>query len=326
MSCFGKEVFFMGSIKILKRGGARRLLGAALALMAAWAVQASGAEVAKPLTTADVLSQSRPDDWRPLDPDNTLYFNLAAGRVILELAPAFAPEHVANIKRLVRAGYFDGLAIIRAQDNYVVQWGDPDGTRENKDAQRMVPAEYFRALTPDLPFTRSPDGDVYAPEVGWSGGFPAALDPQKKRAWLTHCYGAVGVGRGNPPDTGSGTELYVVIGHAPRHLDRNLAVIGRAVQGMELLSALPRGTEALGFYAKPEQYVPIQSVRIAADVPVAQRIELQVLRTDTPTWAAYVESRRTRREDFFVEPTGHIELCNVAIPVRPRPPAATPAH
>jgi peptidylprolyl isomerase len=130
----------------------------------------------------------------------------------------------------------------------------------------------------------------------------------------------VGAGRDNGADTGGGTELYVVIGHAPRHLDRNVTLVGRVMQGMELLSTLPRGTGALGFYEQPEQRVPIQRVRVAADVPAAERVALEVLRTNTQTFARLVEARRHRREEWFLDPVGHVELCNVPIPVRPRAP------
>ena len=292
----------------------------ALPLLAAVATApAAIAEVATPAPTkssADILAGASPSDWRSPDPENTIYMDLPGGRVVIELAPAFAPQHVANIRTLVRAHYFDGLDVMRVQENYVVQWGDPDEKRDLGKIRKDTPAEYFRALTPDLPFARLADGDIYAPEVGWSDGFPAAEDPKARQAWLTHCYGAVAVGRGDPPDNGTGAELYAVIGQAPRHLDRNLTVVGRVIQGMEWLSSLPRGTEALGFYAKPEQYVPIKNVRMAADVPEAERVHIRLLRTDTPTWQAYVESRRDRHEGFFVEPTGHVDLCNVPLPVK----------
>ena len=274
------------------------------------------AEPAHFKTSADVLAAASAADWRSPDPENTVYMELPGGRVVIELAPAFAPAHVANIKTLVRAHYFDGLDVLRVQDNYVAQWGDPDDKRDLGKINKNPPAEYFRPLTDDLPFSVLSDGDVYAPQVGWSNGFPAARDPKAKQAWLVHCYGMVAVGRGNNPDNGTGAELYTVIGQAPRHLDRNLAVVGRVIQGMEWLSSLPRGTEALGFYAKPEQYVPIKSARLAADVPEAERSHIRLLRTDTPTWTAYVDSRRNRHEDFFVEPTGHVDLCNVPLPAK----------
>jgi peptidylprolyl isomerase len=276
---------------------------------------------AKPLTMASVIAASKPTDWRPLDPENTLYLELPMGRVVMELAPAFAPRHSANIKALVRESYFDGLAILRVQDNYVVQWGDPDAENKEKQrliktAQRTLAPEFTMPWTPALPFTRLPDRDGYAPQVGFSQGFPAARNLKTRQAWLTHCYGMVGVGRDTASDSGGGAELYVVTGHAPRHLDRNVTLVGRVVQGIELLSALPRGTGMLGFYEKPEQRIPITAMRIAADVPASERTNLEVIRTDTPTFTALVEARRNRRDDWFKVAVGYIELCNVPIVVR----------
>ena len=302
------------------------LLAALLAVQTASPAAPAPAS-AKPATMAEILAAASPADFRPLDPENTLYLDLDAGRVVIELAPAFAPAHVANVKQLVREHYFDGLAILRAQDNYVVQWGDPNGESESArrpigKAQRTLRAEFDRELDPAAPFTPLADGDVYAPQVGFSGGFPVARDPATRRTWLTHCYGMVGAGRDNAADSGGGTELYVVIGHAPRHLDRNVTLLGRVVQGMELLSVMPRGTGAMGFYEKPEQRAPVRSVRVAADVPASERVALEVLRTDTPTFTALVEARRNRREEWFATPVGHIELCNVPIPVRAAQPRA----
>jgi peptidylprolyl isomerase len=270
----------------------------------------------------DVLAASQPADWRLPDPDDVLYLELAAGRVVLELAPAFAPAHVANVKALAREGYFDGLTILRVHDNYVVQWGDPEAgdskaARPIRSAHRTLPPEFDRPAE-GLPLTLLPDPDTYAPEVGFAAGFPAARDGAGGRAWLVHCYGMLGAGRDNAPDSGGGAELYVVIGHAPRHLDRNVTLLGRVLSGIELLSALPRGTAALGFYEKPEQRVPILHLRVAADVPPSERTELEVLRTDTATFQALVEARRNRREEWFQRAAGRIEICNVPLVVRPR--------
>jgi len=275
---------------------------------------------AKPPTMAEVIAASKSSDWHALDPQNTLYLELASGRVVMELAPAFAPRHVANIKTLVHEKYFDGLAILRAQDNYVVQWGDPDSDNAAKkrsvgSAQEKLKAEFTIPLSKELPFTLLPDRDGYAPQTGFSGDFAAARDPKARTTWLTHCYGSIGVGRDVDVDSGGGTELYVVIG-AARWLDRNITVVGRVVQGMELLSTLPRGTGALGFYEKPEQYVPIRSVRLAADVPEQERANLEVLRTDTPTFAALIESRRNRHDEWYKVPAGYVDVCSVPIPVR----------
>ena len=277
---------------------------------------------AKP-TYAELLATATPADWRALDLENTLYMDLPTGRVVIELSATYAPAHAANIRALVREGYFDGLAILRSQDNYVVQWGDPEA--ENTDAgkpramklgKKSLAPEYTRPLDNKLAFTRLPDIDGYAPQVGFSNGFPVGRNPETKQTWLAHCYGMVGAGRDNDDNSGSGAEMYVVTGHAPRHLDRNITLLGRVVQGMPLLSVLPRGTAPLGFYEKAEQRVPIQSIRIAADVPAAERTNLEVIRTDTRLFTSLVEALRNRGGTWYKLPAGHIELCNVPIAVR----------
>jgi peptidylprolyl isomerase len=294
-------------------GAAGAAPGAALQPAAAGA----SAQVPPGATLADVLATTTPDDFRSPDPENMLYLELDSGRVVLLLAPEFAPRHVANVKALVREGYFDGTAIVRVHENYVVQWADPDGKREIRTAQRTLPAEFDRPAA-GLSFTPLAERDTYASEVGFSDGFPAARESMTGAAWLVHCYAMLGAGRDTAADSGGGTELYVVIGHSPRHLDRNVTLFGRVLSGMERLTSLPRGSGALGFYEKPEQRVPIRQMRVAADVPPAQRTELEILRTDTPAFAALVEARRNRREEWFLRPAGHIELCNVPLVVRPK--------
>ncbi len=278
---------------------------------------APGEPANKPLTAAQVLAASSPADWRALDPQNTLYLELTAGRVVIELAPSFAPHHVANVQTLARGHYFDGLWIMRAQDNYVVQWGDPDAKKPVGAAQRTLGAEFERSLR-GLGLAKLPDPDTYAAQVGFVDGFPVAADAAIGRAWLVHCYGMVGAGRDNDVDSGGGTELYVVIGQAPRHLDRNVTLLGRVVSGMEILSVMPRGGGTLGFYERPAQRTPIKQLRVGADVPAAERSDLEVLRTDTPTFLAYVEARRSRHEEWFKVPAGRVDVCNVPVPTRTR--------
>ena len=274
-------------------------------------------------TYAEVLATATPADWRPLDVENTLYMDLPTGRVVIELSAAYAPAHAANVRALVREGYFDGLTILRSQDNYVVQWGDPESenpapgkARAMKQGKKSLAPEYTRAMDNKLAFTRLPDSDGYAPEVGFSNGFPVGRNPNSKQTWLTHCYGMVGAGRDNDDNSGSGAELYAITGHAPRQLDRNITLLGRVVQGMPLLSVMPRGTGALGFYEKAEERIPIKSIRIAADVPAAERTNLEVIRTDTRLFSTLVEALRNRSGTWFKVPAGHVELCNVLIAVR----------
>ena len=275
----------------------------------------AGAAVARPVTVSELLSASRPQDWRSPDPDNTLYLELPGGRVVIELAPRVAPKHVANIKTLARARYFDGLGVVRVQDNYVVQWADPDHRRPIPAGVSAVAPEFIADAGANQRFEPLPDRDAYAAEVGFLDGFPAARDPRSHTVWLAHCYGMVGVGRDDPPESDA-TEMYAVIGHAPRQLDRNVALFGRVLKGMELLSSLPRGSGEMGFYVASESPVPITSMRLAADVPAAERTPLEILRTDSATFRSVLEHRRNRHESWFKFNPGHIDLCNVPLPVR----------
>ena len=303
---------------LIADAGSRAAVFAGLAV-ATLALGLAGDAAAKPVTVADLLGNSPAADWRVPDPEDTLYMDLARGRVVIELASHVAPQHVANLRTLARAHYFDGLAIVRVQDNYVVQWADPDH-------HRPVPAgvhaavELTAAPGAEARFEPLPDRDAYAPQVGFLDGFPAARDPRSHTVWLAHCYGMVGAGRDDPPES-DGTELYAVIGHAPRQLDRNVALVGRVLEGIELLSSLPRGSGEMGFYVPSETTVPILSMRIAADVPKAERTPLEVLRTNSATFRAVVDQRRERHEPWFKFSPDHIDLCNVPLPVRAIPSA-----
>jgi peptidylprolyl isomerase len=256
-------------------------------------------------------------DWRAIDPQTMLVMDLErGGRIVMALAPDFAPVHVSNIRALAATHWFDGQSITRVQDNYVVQFGDASKTPLPSGVVSPPPAEYDRPLA-GLGFRPLGYRDPYAEFTGHVASWPVARDGD--RAWLTHCYGILGVGREAPPDVGSGAELYVVIGQAPRHLDRNLALVGRVVLGMEALSALPRGTAVMGFYEKPDQRIKIRSLRIASDLPAADRPRLDVLDSDSKSFALWSQSRANRPESFFVRPAGAIDVCSALPPVRVRP-------
>jgi peptidylprolyl isomerase len=299
---------------------ARHLLVAVLSLAAAGAaIAAPPAKPPPPAPTpplAEILRASPDADWRRIEQSRLLYLHTPKGRVLIELAPAFAPNHFDNIRKLVRAGFFDHVAIVRVQDNFVVQWGIPDGQGDPPlgQAKRRLEPEFTRAAK-GLAFTRLPDRDSYAAETGWVDGFAAARDQRTGRAWLTHCYGTVAVARDTAANSGNGGALYAVIGPA-RNLDRNLTVVGRVVEGMPLLSSLPRGDNAMGFYARPADLTPIKA-RMGSDTPAAEQAALEALRTDSKTFATVVEARRNRRDDFYTVPAGGVDVCNVPLPVRP---------
>jgi peptidylprolyl isomerase len=259
---------------------------------------AAGEKVGFPCVVKPVMSSSGKGQSVASNPD--------------ELATAW-DYAVANIRTLARAKGWDGAAIYRVQDNYVVQWGHNDDRSLPAGIVAKPPAEYDRA-TAGMKVTPFPYRDSYAPRAGFAGGWPVAV--QGTRVNLTHCYGDVGVGRGLSPDTGTGGELYAVIGQAPRQRDRVIAIVGRVISGIEVMSSLPRGTEALGFYKERSSDVPIARARLAADMPAGERPAYEMMDTSSATFAAYVRKRANRRDDFYIRPAGGVDLCNVPVPVR----------
>ena len=273
-------------------------------------------------------------EWRTIAADDLLVMTLApdsAGRprrVFIQLMPLpYSQPWTANIRTLAKAHWWDGLAIVRSQENYVVQWGDPEG--EDPAKARALPgslqatSESHYTVPGDAPgWSRvkdvtGPRGDV-SHYVSFDHGWPVegVGTPVSAAHWPVHCYGTVGVGRNLSPDAGTGAELYTVIGHAPRQLDRNIAVVGRVIEGIQHLSTLPRGTEALGFYATPSERTGIASIRLASERPPAQRPAFEYLSTDGETFARYAEARANRQDEFFIVPAGGADVCNIPVPVR----------
>ena len=257
--------------------------------------------------------------WRTIPAEDLLVIDYeGGGRTIVQLAPAFAPVHVANIRALAGAGYWKNASVYRVQDNYVAQWG----TNDDKAALpagvvKRPPAEYTRPAR-GLAIRPFAYADSYAWKVGHAQGWPVALY-RDGTASLTHCYGIVGVGRDLAPDTGMGGELYAVIGHAPRPLDRNIAIVGRVIEGIENLSALPRGTETLGFYKEGTVAKRIAGVALASALPPSERPSFQYMTETSPSFASYIQVRANRKDDFYQVPAGGLDICNAPVPVRRTP-------
>ena len=291
----------------------RHLLLAAAAL----ALVSAAPPPPKYATPPSVLAESKPNEWQAIPADDLMVIDLKNGRrIVVQLAPLFAPVHAANIRALATSGYWRGAAIYRVQDNYVAQWGNNDGERPiPASVVKKPPAEYERRLA-GLKIVPLGSSDAYAPKVGYTAGWPVAYDPKAGTANLPHCYASVGVGRDLSPDTGMGGELYAAIGHAPRSLDRVIAVVGRVVSGVDVLASLPRGTEALGFYKERSSDVPIANVRLASQLPDDERPKFEFLRETSASFVRWLNVKKNRRDEFYIHPAGGVDLCNAPVPVR----------
>ncbi len=308
----------------------------------------------------EIIAEAAPGDWVPIPAENLLIMTLApdgqgsARQVVIQLMPPpFSQGWIDNIRLFARSGWYDNISVNRVQDNYVVQWGDPNYDNPEATGEVKPLPEGLKVMGESeysLKMSRSPDAwpsangdwlkiaanirqlglvtdafvgshealrdDAYSAASALPLGWPVATDGGKY--WPVHCYGMVGVGRNLSPDTGSGAELYTVIGHAPRHLDRNIALVGRVIEGMEHLSSLPRGKGELGFYAADETVnrTPILSVRVASDMPSPQQPGFEYLSTESETFARYADARANRRDPFFIVPAGGADICNIPVPVR----------
>ena len=295
------------------------------------------------LSPNEIVAAAPASDWVDIAASDLLVMDLASGkRVVIQLMPLpFSQGWVGNIRKLAAARFWDGTSINRVQDNYVVQWGDANADDKAKakklpDGLAVVPEREYTSSNRDY-FLKAAtkqadhkllmckkqgstahyclklkDDDPYAGTTGHVNGW--VYGTNLSHFWPVHCYGMVGVGRGLSPDTGSGAELYAVIGHAPRHLDRNIALVGRVISGIENLSSLPRGTEPLGFYKTPAERTTITAIRIGTEVTGLP--SYQYLSTESATFARYADARANRRDPFFIVPAGGADICNIPVPVR----------
>jgi peptidylprolyl isomerase len=309
-----------------------------------------------PVTPGSIVAAAPAEAWVAIAPEDMLVMQLAPDAegnkrtVTIQLMPApFSQGWVGNIRTLAKAHWWDGTNVYRVQDNYVVQWGGGAVEKVEPEGLNVMKAEdYYAFDMPEFSLTMSNwlgDGEVddsailydpYARFTGFLNGWPLAGNrigsampvfddetgetipvPPKRYAWPTHCYGMVGVARGID-NTGSGSDLYVVIGHAPRQLDRNIAVVGRVIEGIEHLSSLPRGKGDLGFYDEGEEArrVPIVSARLGNEVQELPQPHFEYLSTESDSFARYVHARANRQDEFYKVPAGGVDICNVPVPVR----------
>jgi peptidylprolyl isomerase len=277
-----------------------------LALLAAQAAPAS------PPPAPPLPSDVAPGDWRPIPDDELMVITLTGNRtVVIRLAARLAPEHVANIRKLALAHWWDATSVYRVQENWVTQWGDATEKKVLPENIVKIPAAEYDVAAGDLA-QRLSKPDAYSQVSGVTGdGWPIAGNGTQ--SWIPHCYATVGVARDASPDTGTGAELFTPIGGA-RRLDRNYTIVGRIIEGMKYLSSMPRSDAPLGVYATEGERTPIVSVRLASDMPAAERPKFEYRSTDNERFAAYIRLR-----EHPAAPTvglGGIDICDLPLATR----------
>ncbi len=257
------------------------------------------------------------DEWRKVDPENLVVMDTNYGRILIELAPEFAPKHVERFRALVRAKFYDNKSFYRVIDGFVAQGGIGEGDDKKLPEWPPLKAEFDQKITGDTPFTPLGSPDLFAKEVGHIEGFPVGRDWDDGRMWLVHCPGTVAMARDTDPDTG-GTEFYIPIGHAPRRLDRNLTAFGRVLEGMQYVQKLNRGDPKVdsGVIKEEAKRDPILRARMAADIPAAERPRIEVMDTASKAFEEFKAQRRNPAPDFYKRVAKNLDICAFNAPVQ----------
>jgi len=253
------------------------------------------------------------NEWRKLDPNQTVLLTLPQGKVVIELAPQFSPKHVDQFIKLVKAGHYDGNKFYRVIDGFVAQGGPKDESPEDK-AVPLLSLEGDWPTDKDWQFTKVQDNDLFAEQTGFKEGFPLGYNPSENKAWLLHCPGIIAMARSNTPDSAS-SHFYITNGQAPRYLDRIMTVFGRVVYGMNHVQAITRTSVIEGEQAVPESdYTPMISLQMMSDVSKEQRIFLEIENTEHSAFQQKLADRRARKNEFFFKkPPPVLDICQTPV-------------
>lgn len=255
------------------------------------------------------FQELKPATYQPQQ-ENLVYVHSDLGLVVVELAPFIAPNHVAQFKALVDEGFYNGLDFYRVIDGFVAQGGDVTEKKQSKYSASLA-AEFTRPLTSTSNFVTVQSPGFLAQQTGFMQGFPSGRSLTEKQEWLLHCPGAVAMARNNEADSGS-TDFYIVIGQAPRHLDRNMSVFGQVIYGMENVQAMKRGDPNIagGVISDVDQRSKILSAKLGTKVDKRQQINFTRNLVTSDTFQARLQSARTLDSEFFhYKGTGNIDVC-----------------
>jgi peptidylprolyl isomerase len=249
--------------------------------------------------------------WREVEADNLVFVELLDGRFVIELNPHFAPKTTEQFRELVLSRFYDGLSFYRVIDGFVAQGGDGSDLGELSEIPE-IDAEFEIDWNEEIPFTSVQKPDFFAAETGFIDGFPVARDPKTDTLWLSHCPGMVAMARNEDADS-SRTDFYIVIGQAPRYLDRNMNVFGRVIEGMDVVQNIRRGpTDANGIISSDTARSRIRSMRLGSELPEKERLKALVMDSESKPFKEMLEDRRNRKHKFFQhKPPQVLDVCQI---------------
>lgn len=297
-------------------------------MSAACSAETPAANTPLPVAAQAAVSQATnftaPDDaWRDVDPENTIYIDTQHGRMVVELFPEIAPKHVAQIKTLARQNFYDYITFHRVIKDFMNQTGDPKGDGTGDSKLPDIEGEFNFRRAPSMPVTlmgaikknpQNPNSGEMG--VGFYKGLPLATDPSaaailtkdgKVEAFGLHCKGVTSMARGQDPNSAN-SQFFLMRGEAT-HLNNGYSIWGNTVWGRDVLTAVKVGVvnETTGFV--PDR---MEKVQVAADVPEADRVPVQVIKTDSPAFKRYLRT-------FKNEDGTYPNICDIEVPTRLKP-------
>ena len=286
-----------------------RITGAALAAALLASVTPASAQDTTP-SPSEAAPAIAADDWRTAAPDNLLVIDTNKGRILVEMTPEAAPGHVARIRLLAKAGFYDGLPWHRVIDGFMAQTGDPLGTGEGQSWHPDLKAEFTFRRDAETPFVAvaAPAGAL----IGFVQSLPVQTQPdavmattpdRKVHAWGLYCPGVAGMARDDAPD--SANSQFFLMRHPYPALDKRYTVWGRVVSGLDVVRALKFSPSPDGIVTDPDR---MTRVRVAGDLPEGERPTVRVLSTNSAPFRALVEDTRGARGADF-------SACDIELPV-----------
>lgn len=286
-------------------------LGVALGVGSALAQQSPAtAETATAASAAPVDNA-----WQLLPQDNLLYLETDQGRIVILLAPQFAPEHVKRVKQLVKSGFYDGVTFYRVIEGFVAQFGVPEHEWGSRAKLTPMKAEFSWPVRGDDPYLLVQRPDLLAEETGFNQGFAVAREQHQE--WLVHCPGVVNMARANEPDTGV-ADIAIMMGQAPRHLDKNMSAFGKVIWGQYAVNRIRRGDPAEGgVISSAAARTVIKQARLGSDLAADRQLQLEMLSTTSSEFSQSLAERRSRTHVFYQHKgNGNMDVCYPQVPVQ----------
>jgi len=247
-------------------------------------------------------------DWRTPDPNNVIVVETNKGRIIAELDPVAAPNHVERVRGLVKSGFYDGLTFFRVISDFMAQTGDPQNTGAGGSDQPNLTAEFTFRRGMDLPLGAG--FKAGSTELGWIGALPVSSQnsalavmtaDRKVASWGNFCPGVLGMARAGDPD--SANSQFFFMRQANSSLDKTYTAFGRVLSGLDVVRNIKTGEPV------PDPQDKMISVKMLADLPADKRPKVQVMDTRGAAFKALVTKRQGEMGPSFTN-------CDVDVPVQ----------